>query len=100
MQEVTGSLRLDYTGETYHDIYADEAYRAMQITLERDDIDLGGGVHPSVTIVMPTVSFTNRTPDRPIDDIVTEAVEFAAHYDDTEGYGIRATVVNTAANYS
>lgn len=103
MLEVNGSLSIDYSGETYHDIYAAEAYRAMSITLARTDIDIdsgGGTVNPTLEIVLPKVSFTNLTPDRPIDDIVTDGIDFMAHHDDTLGYGIRVTAKNNLANYN
>lgn len=103
MHEVTGSLKVDYTGETYHDIYAAEAYRAMQITMARTDVDIdagGGTQNPTVTIVLPKVSFTNNEPDRPIDDLASEDIEFMAHLDETLGYGIQVTCINNLANYS
>jgi hypothetical protein len=103
MQEISGSMKLDYTGETNHDIYAAEAYRAMQITIERSDInldDVDTTIHPKIEIVLPKVSFTNLTPDRPIDDIVSEDIDFMTHYDDDAAYGIQVTVVNTTPNYN
>ena len=103
MMEVTGSFSTDYNGETLHDIYADEAYRAMSITMTRTDIDIdsgGGTVRPTITFIMPKVSLTKRDSDRPIDDISGENIEFMAHFDETTGYGIQATVLNNIANYN
>lgn len=100
MIEVGGKLKIDYAGETYHDIYAAGTYKAMSITMTRSDVALDTGVYPKVQFVMPKVSFENLNPDRPIDDIVAEEMEFVAHYDEDEGYGIQATVVNSIANYN
>lgn len=103
MHEITGSLVLDYTDETYHDIYAGEEYRAMQITMKRTDVeldDVDDTINPEVTIVLPKVSFTNNEPDRPIDDIVSQGIEFMAHYDEDESKGIEVTIVNEIANYN
>lgn len=99
--EITGSFAIDYNDETIHDAYAAGDYKAFQITLERTDIDLDGeGAHPKIDIVLPRVTFESYDPDRPIDDIVTEPVDFTAHYDETEGYGIQVTVVNAHTAYT
>lgn len=103
MHEITGSLTMDYTDETYHDLYAGELYKAMSISMVRTDIDVDGGAgtqRPTVTFVLPKVSFTQNNPDRPIDDIAGQEIEFMAHHDETLGYGIQATLINNLANYN
>lgn len=103
MMEVSGSFAVDYNGETLHDLYASEAYKAMSISMVRTDIDIdsgGGTQNPTVTFVMPKVSLTKRDSDRPIDDIAGENIEFMAHFDETAGYGIQATIINNLANYN
>lgn len=92
--EVAGSMRIDREGETYHDIYVANTSKAMQIEMVRDDITLGSGESPRITITLPKVTFENLTPDRPIDDIASDSIEFMAHYDDDEAYGIEVEVVN------
>lgn len=102
LHEITGSLKIDYQGETQHDWYADGSYKAMSITLSRSDVDIdatGGTVAPSITIVLPKVSIESLTPDRPIDDITSEDVEFTAHFDSVTSKAIDITVVNNTANY-
>lgn len=103
LHEITGSLRIDYQDETFHDLYADGSYRALQISMVRTDIDIdsgGGTQNPTVTILLPKVSFESRDTDRPIDDIVSDTLEFTAHYDETETKAIQVTVVNNIANYN
>lgn len=100
MHEITGSIAVDYDGEANHAIYAAEAYKAMEITLERSDIDLDTGIHPKIVITLPKISYSNLTPDRPIDDIATEGIEFMAHYDEDEAKGIEIVVTNSIANYN
>jgi hypothetical protein len=103
MQEVTGSLMIDYQDETYHDIYAAETYKAMSITLARTDVDIdsgGGTQNPTIQIILPKISFRNLSPERPIDDIAQESIEWDAHHDDTLGYGIQITAINNVANYN
>lgn len=101
LHEITGSMKIDYDGETHHDIYASEAYRAMQITLERTDIDLSSSsIHPKIVITLPKISYSNLTADRPMDDIASQDIEFMAHFDETEGEGINVVVTNETANYN
>ena len=97
--EITGSLTLDYEGDTYHDIYKDGTYKAVQITLTRSDIDLEGGYSPEIVIQLAKVSFEASNPDRPIDDIVRDSFNFVAHYSDSDSEAINITVQNTIADY-
>lgn len=99
MFEITGSMTLDYTNETYHDIYMAGNYRAMEISLVRSDITIGNASNPSITITLPKVSFEDLSQDRPIDDIVTSAIEFTAHYDSDEANAIIIDVVNELSDY-
>lgn len=97
--EISGNMSLDYNGETHHDLYSNNTSRAMQITLTRSDVTIDTGVNPEIVITMPNITYTNWTPDRPLDDIVTEGIEFMAHFDDTEGEAINIVVTNEIANY-
>jgi hypothetical protein len=97
--EITGSLKLDYQDDTYHDLYKDGTYKAMRITLTRSDIDLGSANRPTITITLAKVSFEASKPDRPLDDIVRDGLDFVAHYDDTEQEAINIVVRNTVADY-
>jgi len=97
--DISGSLVLDYEGDTYHDLYKDGTYRAMQITLTRSDIDLGGGYNPSIIIQLARVSLETSSPDRPLDDIVRDGFDFVAHYSDTDEEAINVVVQNTVADY-
>lgn len=101
--EITGSMKIDYNGETHHDIYTNNTSKAMSITLKRTDIDIdtgAGTVNPSITITLPNITYTGYTPDRPIDDIVSEDIEFMAHFDDSESEAIKVVVQNEVSSYS
>jgi hypothetical protein len=100
MFEITGSMTLDYTNETYHDIYTAGNYRAMEISLVRSDITIGNASNPTITITLPKVSFEDLSPDRPIDDIVTSAIDFTAHYDNDEASAITVDIVNELSDYN
>ena len=97
--EIDGSMMIDYEGDTYHDYFKDGTYRAMQITLTRSDIDLEGGYNPSIIIQLAKVSFESSNPDRPIDDIVRDSLNFIAHYSDDDSEAINIVVQNTIEDY-
>jgi hypothetical protein len=103
LHEVSGSMKIDYDGETHHDIYVNNTYKALQITLQRTDIEIGSespaGDNPKIVITLPKISYTNFTPDRPIDDIVAQGIDYMAHYDESAGYGIRVVVTNEIPAY-
>lgn len=93
------SAELDYQNEDFHDAFDGDEYFAMQLTLERSDIVIGSSAHPRISFVFPRVSIEKWTPNRPIDDIMREAVDFVVHYSETEEYGIRPVLRNTLAEY-
>lgn len=101
LAEITGSFTVDYDGEAYHDLYLNQTYRAMEIKFLRDDLPVIGtsALYPALTITLPKVSFDEYGPERPLDDIVTEAISYTAHYDATAGYAARAVLVNDTASY-
>jgi hypothetical protein len=100
LMEISGTIKLDYEGKTYHDLYKTGAYKAMSISIVRGDIDYGGSTNPSITITLPKISIEKLGADRPLDDVVTESLEFNAHYDDTEAKAIKIEVINDQASYA
>ncbi len=100
LAEVGGSIVIDYENDTYHDLFKAGTYKAFQIKYTRADVDLGGGVNPSVTIQMARVSFEASNPNRPLDDIIQDSFDFLAHYDEVEGEGVTITLVNEIADYN
>jgi hypothetical protein len=100
MLEITGGMKIDYDGETHHDLYVNNTSRAMSITLTRSDVDIDTGVNPQIEIILPNITYTSWTPERPLDDIVTQDIQFTAHYDDAEAEAIHVTVTNEIANYN
>lgn len=98
--EPKGSMVLDLKDETYHDIFEAGSYKAMQVVLERADITIGSSTHPKITITLPKVSFETYAPDRPIDEVVQEKIEFMAHFDSDEAKAIEVVVRNERANYN
>lgn len=100
LMEITGSMTLDYTAKTYHDAFVAGTYYAMSITFARTDVTIGTSANPTLVITLPKISFEDYTPDRPLDDIVRDEIEFTAHYDSTEAKAITAVLSNTLTTYT
>lgn len=102
ISEITGSFTVDYEDDSYHNLYTAGTYRAIEIKMERDDLPVLGTastLYPAITITLPKVSFEDWNPERPLDDIATEAISYNAHYDTTEGYAIQVAIQNEQATY-
>lgn len=97
--EPKGSFVGNLADKSLHDIFVAGTYKAMQITLERSDVTIGSASHPTIVITLPKVSFEKWDADRPIDDIVTEKIEFTAHYDEDEAKAIEIVVTNERVDY-
>ena len=97
---IAGSMAIDYEGDTYHDLVKDGTYKAMRIEMQRSDVTIGATSHPTVRIDLAKVSFESNSPDRPIDDIVKDSLEFIAHYSDTDSKAIEIVVTNEVVDYN
>jgi len=93
---------MNFYYKTDRDYYTAGLYKAMRIEIERTDKTIGTASYPKLVIDLPKVSFENWSPDRPIDDIVSQSVDLVAHYDDSAGVAkaIDITLVNETANYN
>lgn len=107
--EITGSFVADFDGEEdYYDVFKTAGYKAMRIEMRRTDgaplYVAGSGddddVYPTLRIDLHKVSFSGYTQDRPIDDIVTENVEFMGHYKEEDGEAITVTLINEIPDYT
>lgn len=97
--DMGGSFELDLQNTDLHDAFIDGEYKALQITLLRTDVTIGASANPALVFTFPRISFENWTPNRPIEDVVTEALEFMVHNDETAGYAARAVLTNLVPDY-
>ena len=84
------------------ELYTGGDYKAMRIKMERTDIQIGTdpSQHPTLMIDLPRVSFEGWTPDRPLDDIVTEGIDVKIHYDEgSPARAIEVTLINEVEDY-
>lgn len=96
---ITGSLTFEKEADTYRDLAIANTPRALQFSIVNTAQAIGVASNPSLTITLPNVTFTTEE-TRPLDDVVTETLNFVAHYDDTTSQGITVSLVNEKANYN
>jgi len=71
---VEGSLTLNYEDRVWRNYMLDGTYKAMEIKFYKD-------ANSSLTIRLPRVSFNSWEPASDLDDIITQDIDFKAHYD-------------------
>lgn len=101
--EIKGSFTADLSDVTlFYDIYKTGGYKSMSIAMERVDMPVLGTStkYPKMMITLDRISFDKYTPDRPIDSIVGEKIDFTAHFDETNNSAITVVLQNTKANYT
>lgn len=89
---LSGSFTWDKTADTYKTLGIDNTTKALQISVINTAVDIGVASHPSLIYTFPEVTLTTEE-SRPIDDIVTETVNWVAH-------GVTASLINTKTNYN
>lgn len=95
---ITGSFTWEKSADTYRDLAVANTPRALQIDVINTAQDIGVGSNPGITIVLPNVTF-KQAETRPLDDVVTEQIDFKAHYDEAEAKAITISLVNEKATY-
>lgn len=98
--DMKGSFERDLQDADIHDLFVDGSYQAMQITMERADVTIGGTSKPKMVITFPRVSLEKWSPDRPIDDVVREQVDFIVHYDPSAAKAVDIVLTNLVEEYA
>lgn len=94
----TGSFTHEKEDDTFKDLADANTPQAFQFTIVNTERSIGVGSNPELTITFPNVTLkTSET--RPLDDVISETVEFTAHYDDSEAAGVQVSLVNEKADY-
>lgn len=100
--EITGSFATDFEDvEDFYDVFKSGGYKAMEITMERDDLPVLGtsALRHKMKITLDRVSYDSYSPERPIDDLVGESIEFTAHFDETNSKAITVVLQNETEEY-
>ncbi len=99
VNEIGGSMKIDFTGKTLYDYYKNNTPLYMEISMVNTGQQIGTASNPSMVITLYKVSLTSYKADRPIDDIVTENFEFNAHYSVADSKAVQVVVTNEKATY-
>lgn len=95
---IEGNFELDLQDNDLHDIYDGGEYQAMQISMVRSDVTIGSSANPGIVITIPKISIAKWTPNRPIDEVVRESIDFMAHNDGTNE-PITVVITNLLTDY-
>jgi len=97
--EITGSLTIDQLDKDYQTIFTEGSRRALRIKMTRSNIDIGSGSEkPYIEILFPFITFEGFSNDRSRDEVVSNSIDFTAHYDESEAKAIQATIINEDSN--
>ena len=91
---ITGTMELAYSDRVWRNYFLANTSRAMEIVLN-------GGANSILTIQMPKVEFQTWEPNKDLNEIATQTLEFKAHYDAANAAKIisTCTLVNLQASY-
>jgi len=95
---IEGEFVLNFSGETYKDLFLGDTDKYMQITIA-GTADIGGGNYPTITILFNKVKVMDWNRDGGNDELVTETISFKAFYNDTDGQQSKVTLKNKTAEY-
>ena len=92
---VGGSLEIEYADETWRNYFLDDTARAVEIYLYKD-------ANTSLKIQMPNVQWQNWEPNKDLNEIATQTLEFKAMYDTANAYDLiyLCNLINTQAGGS
>lgn len=100
--EISGSFTTNFEGvAAYYDLFKAGTSQAMRITMERDDLAVLGtsALYPKIEITISKIVLDGYKPDRKIDDIVSESIDFVGVYDSATSSAVSIVVQNTQASY-
>lgn len=95
---IEGEFQLNFTDETYKDLYLSDDNKYMSITIQ-GDADLGGGYHPTITYIFNNVYIEDWSRDGGADDLVTQPVKFKAYYNRADQKASTLTLRNLTSTY-
>lgn len=99
INEIGGSMKIDFTGKTFYDYYKNNTPLYMEISAVNTGQTIGTSSNPSMVITLYKVSLTSYKADRPIDDIVSESIQFDAHYSTADSKAVQVVLTNEKATY-
>jgi hypothetical protein len=97
---IEGSIELNYEDRTYKNYMLDESYKAMRISLVDPNTTIGS-TNPELTLDLHRVAFSEWEPDRSLDEIVKQTIQFKALIDTSQSDAVISQCIlkNETASY-
>lgn len=92
LMRLSGNFTWDKTADTYRDLGLVDTEKALRISVVNTGVTIGTASNPTLEHTFDRVTFTTEE-ERPIDDTVTETVNWIAH-------GVTTSLVNEKADYN
>lgn len=96
--EITGSFNLNFTDETFQDLYNSDDFRFMEIKIV-SEATIGSTAKPEITILLDKVQITEWERSSDADDLSTQSVSFKAFYNTTTEKASQVELVNLVDAY-
>ena len=94
-----GEFTLNFTDETYKDLYLGDTAKYMSVTIQ-GEADLGGGYYPTITYIFNKVLINDWDRSGGNDDLVTQPISFKCYYNETDGEASKVTLRNLTSTYA
>jgi len=96
---IEGGFTLNFTDETFKDLYLGDTAKYMSITIEGEAI-LGATYKPTITYIFNKVQFNDWNRSGGADELVTQPISFKCYYNETDGEASKVTLQNLTSAYS
>lgn len=96
---VEGSIEIKYNKTDFHDDNFNDVKKALRISVENSDVDLGGGVHPTIEFDLTNVKYQETPINIDMGNIVKQTVSFKGYYNIEESAFVNIKLINNKANY-
>ena len=96
---IEGEFTLNFTDETFKDLYLGDSSKYMSITIEGEAI-LGGSYKPTITYIFNKVQFNDWNRSGGADELVTEPISFKCYYNETDEEASKVTLQNLTTVYN
>lgn len=97
---ISGSVTLNYADTTLRDLFTAGTARALRFDLTRSDVTIGTSANPEIKIDVHKATFANFDESRPLDDLVTQTIDFEAHYSTADSKSLTITLTNLVTAYT
>jgi hypothetical protein len=95
---ITGSMELNFTDETYKDLFLGDTAQYMSITIT-GEADLDDGNNPEIELILYKVQISDWNRGGDANELVTQTVGFKAYFNETDQKQSQTTIQNLTTSY-